>query len=59
VKWAKTPRAAVQAAAKRLYQANVQIAGGVFLQIDITARAHLGDSSPYYYYSLVKDYYGG
>jgi succinoglycan biosynthesis transport protein ExoP len=59
VKWGKTPRAAVQAAAKRLQEANVSITGGAFTQIDITAHAQLDDSSPFYYYSLVKDYYGG
>ena len=59
VRWAKTPRAAVLAAVKRLHQANAQIVGGVFLQVDISARAQLGNSNPHYYHPLLKEYYGG
>ncbi len=59
VKWGKTQRGAVRAATQRLQQANVQFAGAVLVQVDFAARAQLGDSSPYYYHSLVRDYYGG
>jgi capsular exopolysaccharide synthesis family protein len=58
VKWGETRRGALRAATHRLQRANIEFAEGVLVQVDLAARAQLGESDPNYYHNLVRDYYG-
>jgi capsular exopolysaccharide synthesis family protein len=57
VRWNKTPRSAVRAALSRLAEGGGAIAGVVLTMVDISDRAHIGESSPHYYYARFSKYY--
>jgi len=61
VRWNKTPRKVAKAAVEQLRRAEVDIAGAVLQQVDLSryGRMGYGDSGYYYHYGRYGKYYSG